>query len=151
MTAKLRKKSKKRRAQSIVYFDCAKKADITLVDITDSKNTYTRNCGLKTFMWKVDQLNNIPYFSMTDGYLACYRNAGFWYASFYCMMTKFSDDKILCVIFLSDSVRSMRREWGVHFWTVLEMVWWYENYLTVSFNDESIKFGLAFFVSSVVF
>ena len=41
-------------------------------------------------MWKVDQLNNIPYFSMTDGYLACYRNAGFWYASFYCMMTKFS-------------------------------------------------------------
>lgn len=61
MTAKLRKKSKKRRAQSIVYFDCAKKADITLVDITDSKNTYARNCGLKTFMWKVDQLNNIPY------------------------------------------------------------------------------------------
>ena len=61
MTAKLRKKSKKRRAQSIVYFDCAKKADITLVDITDSKNTYTRNCSLKTFMWKVDQLNNIPY------------------------------------------------------------------------------------------
>ena len=145
MTAKLRKKSKKRRAQSIVYFDCAKKADITLVDITDSKNTYTRNCGLKTFMWKVDQLNNIPY--LNDWRLfSLLQKCGVLICEFLLY-----DDKILCVIFLSNSVRSMRREWGVHFWTVLEMVWWYENYLTVSSNDESIKFGLAFFVSSVVF
>ena len=70
-------------------FWLCKESHITLVDITDSKNTFTRNCGLKNFMWKVDQLNNIPYFSMTDRYLACYINAGFWYASFYRMMTKF--------------------------------------------------------------